>query len=193
MVPQLLKQPFLRDVVLHIDEGRRQGIIRKIEKYLTKGDRILDIGCGLGSISQALMDAGHQVTSIDIQNGSLYPEVKPIVYDGIHIPFKSNSFDVALLITVLHHTPDPQAIIAEARRVAKKIIIIEDTIEGEFQKYATFVMDSVLNLEFMGHPHTNKSDAGWHKVFKDLKLKKTSSVRHTYWKLFTSTTYVLKT
>ena len=34
-----------------------------------------------------------------------------------------------------------------------------------------FNFDSLLNKEFIGHPHSNKRDREWHKLFKKLNLK----------------------
>jgi ubiquinone/menaquinone biosynthesis C-methylase UbiE len=42
---------------------------------------------------------------------NICPDTKPVLYDGKKMPFKDNVFDAALLITVLHHTPDPESIV----------------------------------------------------------------------------------
>jgi len=39
---------------------------------------------------------------------------------------------LALLPTILHHTPEPDDIIKESARIAKRLIIIEDVYEGRF-------------------------------------------------------------
>jgi len=56
----------------------------------------------------------------------------------------------------------------EVGRVANRIVIIEDIYGGLVGKYATFFFDNLFNLEFFGHPHSNKSDEEWKKCFKRL-------------------------
>jgi len=70
------------------------------------------------------------------------------LYDGKKIPYDDDSFDVALLITVLHHTPHPEKILQEAQRVAKKIVLVEDVYSTVFHKYVTYFFDSLVNFEF---------------------------------------------
>jgi hypothetical protein len=74
---------------------------------------------------------------------------------------------------VLHHAPNPEAVLQEAARVAKRVIITEDVYYNIVHKYATFFMDSLLNLEFIGHPHSNKTDAQWREVFQKAGLRLT--------------------
>ena len=74
-------------------------------------------------------------------------------------------------MTVLHHTKDPDKIIFEALRVAKRVIIIEDIYNSKLEKYKTFLLDSIFNFEFFTHPHTNKTDSGWKEYFSNKNIK----------------------
>lgn len=105
---------------------RVQDILRKIIPYFHKEDRILDICAGSCEIAKILINNGFQVKPIDVVNKSIYKDFSPIIYDGKRLPFKDNSFDVVLLITVLHHTKNPEEILREAARVATRIIVMED-------------------------------------------------------------------
>src|SRR5262249_35549675 len=102
---------------------------------------------------------------------SFLEEVKPIIYDSIELPFDHHYFDVALLITVLHHTKNPRQIVAESRRVAKKVIVIEEIYSNIVTKYLTFLFDSIFNFELFGHSHTNMTDTEWRGVFDQHGLK----------------------
>lgn len=82
--------------------------------------------------------------------------------------------------------------LVEAKRVAKRIIIVEDIYESNWQKYLTCVMDSVVNFEYFGHPHTNKSDEGWKRTFKKLGLKLLESKYEPFWRYFRSGIYHLE-
>ena len=111
------------------------------------------------------------MTSLDITDKTIVPGVRPVLYDGARMPFEDDEFDVALAITVLHHIEDPDATLREMRRVARRLIVIEEVYENAFQRYATYAIDSLFNLEFIGHPHTNRTDAAWREAFQRLGLR----------------------
>lgn len=93
---------------------------------------------------------------------------------------------------MLHHTASPENLLKEARRVARKIIVMEDVYTTVWQKYATYIMDSLVNLEFKGHPHSNKNDTQWREVFQRLGFEIKSVSICPFWKLFLSATYILE-
>lgn len=142
----------------------------KMESFLELGDRILDLGAGTCLYTKLLKDKGYDVQAVDVKNRSYYPEIEVYVYDGEHLPFKDNEFDVCFLRSVLHHTPDPEVILKEAVRVSKKLIIHENVITNIFQRYYTYLIDCIMNKELI-EPHTNKTDKEWQLLFKKLKLK----------------------
>lgn len=146
-------------------------MIEKIKFFLKKEDRILDIGAGTCNVCEILLRDGYRITPLDVQDLSFVDNIKPILYNGNKIPFRDNKFDVALILTVLHHTSRPEKIIEEAKRISKRIIIIEDIYINKFHKYLTYFFDSLLNLEFINHPHTNKNDKQWKEVCEKLGLK----------------------
>jgi ubiquinone/menaquinone biosynthesis C-methylase UbiE len=167
-------------------------MVRKLKPYLQHTDRLIDIGCGSAHIAKALKELGHLVTLLDIKNNSYFSEFSPVIYDGNTIPFADNTFDVSLLLTVLHHINDPVATLAEAARVSKRIIVIEDLYDGWVQKYLTFAMDSCMNLEFFGHPHSNKTGLEWKSVFKAMNLRILDQKTTPFWGFFTSGTFYLQ-
>jgi ubiquinone/menaquinone biosynthesis C-methylase UbiE len=161
----------LRKLVYYIGKWRSGRYLPRIEKYLKREDKILDVGSGLCNTVELLKNKGHKIVPLDIINLSFVNGIKPIIYDGGKMPFRNDEFDIALIVLVLHHTKNPEDILKEAKRVAKKIIIVEETYKNIFKKYITFIWDSVINLEFLGHPHNNKTDVEWKKLFQKLRLK----------------------
>jgi 2-polyprenyl-3-methyl-5-hydroxy-6-metoxy-1,4-benzoquinol methylase len=155
--------------------GRERAVdyIQRVSPHLQRSDRILDIGSGVGFVADGLMHLGYNVTMLDVADQSVIPSRPSRVYDGETLPYNDDSFDVALLLTVLHHIPEPEHTIAEARRVARRIIIVEDIYETEHERRMTMLGDSWLNREFRGHPHSNRDDAGWRAAFKRLNLQVT--------------------
>ena len=184
------KSRFVRNSGFH--KKRTARLAAEIEPYLGTGDRILDIGSGSGHIARRLKEMGYAVTALDIVDKSMFEDVRPVRYDGKTIPFADDSFDIAFLVTVLHHVTDPVALLRETKRVARRIVVIEDLYRGVLQKYLTYAMDSILNREFIGHPHSNKSKEEWEEAFRALGLTIVDQRAHVFWRFFTSGTFYLK-
>ena len=88
------------------------------------------------------------------------------------MPFKDNTFDRSMILTVLHHTDQQKEVLKEAMRVTKnRIIVIEDIYTNKMNKCITQFVDSIINLEIKGHPHSNRTDSEWRLFFKSLGLK----------------------
>lgn len=180
-----------RRLVYRLGRGRGEDLAGRIAVHLRHGESILDIGCGTCHVSESLRCRGFETVPIDVRDVSFVDGIAPRVYDGSRLPFGDGSFDVGLLITVLHHTPDPVSIVREAARVCRRLVIIEDIYRTMAGKYFTFVMDSLMNLEFIGHPHTNKTDAGWKAAFAELGLQVLDTAYQRSFVFFTHATYHL--
>jgi len=167
-------------------------IYARIRKYLNKNDRILDIGSGTCEVPALLIQKGFKVVPLDVKDISLVKGLLPIIYDGKKIPYKDNEFDVSLSVYVLHHIRNADDTLKEAIRVSKSLIIIEDIYYNPIQKYLTFAFDSLINLEFFGHPHKNKDDIGWRKTFKELGLKLKASDYFEFLGIFSCAAYYLQ-
>jgi len=167
------------------------GKYNRIKKFLDKDDLLLDLGAGKCALSWKLKQEGYNTTPVDVQNLSFTSQIDPIIYDGKNLPFADNSFDKVLLLTVLHHIPEPEIVIREALRVADELIIIEDVYTNQLHKYLTFFTDSLFNFEFIGHPHSNKTENEWEKLFKDLKLKIKDKRKDKVLKFYNQVTYYL--
>lgn len=164
---RLLQKDLLQPLLL----GRTKKYLELVLPYLKGPKDIVDIGCGMGHTAVLLQQKGYKVTGLDIVNSSFTKEFTPILYDGQKMPFADKQFDVALLLMMLHHTPNPDKIINEAARVSRELVIIEDIYSNRLHKYATYFFDSLLNMEFRGHPHTNKTDNEWQKLFARQGMK----------------------
>ena len=160
--------------------------------FLSKKDKILDIGAGNGMLANSLMKKGFEVQAVDVDNHSIVESVKTIVYDGQTLPFSDRSYDTALLLLVLHHTNDPVQILKEAARVAPKIIIIEDVYHNVIQKYLTFAMDTLVNLGHSNMTYQNRSSSEWLLIFKDLELKLIEKREKRVLFFFKQATFVLE-
>ncbi|MHB9034381.1 MAG: class I SAM-dependent methyltransferase [Anaerolineae bacterium] len=142
-----------------------------IEGWLQPASTILDLGTGRGYLAHYLLACGQVVTPMDVRDSVRAPGIKPIIYDGLHLPASSQRFDYCLLSTVLHHTLQPEALLREAARVSRRLIVIEDIYSSAFSRWITMASCSLANWQFHGHPHSNKSDAGWRETFGALGLQ----------------------
>lgn len=159
---------------------------------LLENDRhVLDVGTGTGALSLLLLAEGKQLTSIDVVDKSDFEEVVPQLYNGRDLPFEDGSFEVVQLITVLHHIPDPDRVLVEALRVGKKVIVMEDIYTNLVQKYLTWFVDSLVNKEFWGHPHTNRTDTEWKATFESMGAELVIEEQYRFLGLFRQVTYVL--
>jgi len=145
-------------------DARRK--LRWIEPGLGQNVQIVEIGSGPGSLLHVMRTAGYRVDGLDIRDNSFRPTLRPILYNGDIMPFKNKAYDTALLPTILHHTPEPDLILAEAARIARRLIIVEDVYDGAIMGWITKRFDSLMNLEFRGHPHSNRTDAEWCRSFE---------------------------
>lgn len=152
---------------------RVQVLSSHLAALLSHGDTVLDLGCGDGSIASAIMDKkpGLSFRGIDVlvRERTLIP-VMP--FDGETIPAGDKSFDWVMIVDVLHHTDNPDRLVAEAARVARKGVIIKDHLREGFAARATLrFMDWVGNK---GHdvrlPYNYLSRAEWMAIFRDAGL-----------------------
>jgi 2-polyprenyl-3-methyl-5-hydroxy-6-metoxy-1,4-benzoquinol methylase len=102
----------------------------------TVGDRtILDVGTGTGRAALVLARAGANVTAVDASNEMLAvarrratdegAAVRFLVGDAHALDFPDRSFDVALSLRVIMHTPQWRQCIAELCRVAERLVIVD--------------------------------------------------------------------
>lgn len=162
-----------------------------VKDWILPSDSLLEIGSGPGSIIEIFRNNGHNIMGLDIADNSYNQALKPDIYDGQNMPYADNQFNCAMLLTTLHHTPDPDMIIAEAMRVAKRLIIIEDVYDTMFQAAYTKAADSITNMEFIGHPHSNRSDAEWRQCYDNMGLRLIHHKIYPLAKFFKQAVYIL--
>ncbi len=170
-------------------------VIRKtapIIPWIPSG-KCLDIGSGNGLVAQHISkNTDTQVTALDVGDFSILPEVKTVVYDGDKMPFPQGAFGAGLLLTVLHHTHSPEGVLEEATRVCERIIIIEDIYNNPIQQYATYAIDTLVNLGFSKMTYQNKSDREWKMTFQELGLQLIHSEQRRVLLFFRQGIYVLE-
>jgi ubiquinone/menaquinone biosynthesis C-methylase UbiE len=96
---------------------------------LADSEKILDVGCGTGSLTFALAKAADlgEISAIDYSpvfveaanRRNTDPRIKIGQADACALPFEDGTFDRALALLVLHFVPDAGKAVAEMRRVVR--------------------------------------------------------------------------
>lgn len=94
-----------------------------------RGEKVLEIGGGMGTDLAQFARGGAIVTDVDLSAGHLELarenfalrglEGEFVLHDAEHLPFDDKSFDLVYSNGVLHHTPNTAAVVAEIFRVLK--------------------------------------------------------------------------
>ncbi|HJW87282.1 MAG TPA: methyltransferase domain-containing protein [Candidatus Brocadiaceae bacterium] len=130
---------------------------------------VLDLGCSIGSVSCSLLREGLNVRSVDVEDVSIYEDIKVDVYDGTTLKYRDKEFKSCLLTHVLHHCSDQIAVLKEAQRVSKRVIIIEDVYRNGFERFLVYFNDILGNFGDAGGNY--RSEKEWEVVFEYLGLK----------------------
>ncbi|HYW69885.1 MAG TPA: class I SAM-dependent methyltransferase [Pyrinomonadaceae bacterium] len=95
----------------------------------TRGLRVLEIGCGIGTDGAQFARAGADYTGIDLTEAAIELAKKRFALSGLsgefkvsdaeHLDFPDDRFDLVYSHGVLHHTPDIESAISEIHRVLK--------------------------------------------------------------------------
>ena len=122
-----------------VEQARlKKFLSRALEEVRTGNSpfQALDLGCGSGNLTGHLLGLGAAVTAADVSSGFLElvkqrfagMPVRTRHLDGRDLSeIASESFDIVLVYSVLHHIPDYLAICAEMARVCRRggIVVID--------------------------------------------------------------------
>jgi SAM-dependent methyltransferase len=101
------------------------------------GTRLLDVGAGLGDLCAEATRRGAITTGIDLAPNMVltardrHPGLTFLEGDAERLPFEAGAFDAVTGAFVINHLPDPEAAVAEMRRVARRVSLAmwaEDTL-----------------------------------------------------------------
>jgi len=150
-------------------EERAEGFVALFNQHVHSGSKVLDIGGGWGFYVEPLERLRNcDVTVLDVVEPG-FRRAPVVIYEGEQIPFPDRSFDVSLLITVLHHVQSPEKVLAEAKRVTRRfVIVVEDLYRHWAGRLWTILRDSFYTFEFVGHPHNFRDKKGWRECFQKL-------------------------
>ncbi|MBA7630724.1 2-methoxy-6-polyprenyl-1,4-benzoquinol methylase [subsurface metagenome] len=127
---------------------------------LDKVEKVLEIGCGIGTLSAYLADKYKwKVTGIDLDPEQIEKTkeyhreseyLKFIESDAIKLPFENNEFNMVLSFDVLHHIPNRDKALDEINRVLKSDgfhILVDFAFPRLFGKFSISLDDIINQME----------------------------------------------
>lgn len=140
---------------------------------------ILDVGSGDGSLVNILnQQNGIIAKGIDISNG--------INFEKDRLPFKTNTFDIAIMYSIIEHLYDPGNLLTEIRRVLKNqgvLILITSNFD---LLHLTYCDRSFYNDPTHVHPYSSVSLKYLMRIHNYQELFMgvwTTNKSHLLWKL----------
>lgn len=119
----------LRDTTNYYLQAPESLFLTTLIEFATRycGKHILDLGCATGNYMAEFTRRGYDCVGVDVNPAYIERAKKRglnvhLVTDKL--PFPDKSFDTVVMFEVAEHLPDIVSVLAEARRVARKNIIL---------------------------------------------------------------------
>lgn len=111
----------------YVSIRRVRVLVDHLTRIMPPDASVLDVGCGDGQLARALAERRPDLRFEGIDVLVRETAVIPVrEFDGLHIPFPDDAYDVVLFVDVLHHSEQPAALLGEAVRVARQHLVIKD-------------------------------------------------------------------
>jgi len=107
----------------------RKNLFKRFKEIkLPENAKILDVGCGSGTLAHFWKEQGYDVTGLDISDKSLEITSNKGVYCvkgdvTKKLPFDDNTFDLVYSDGLLEHFVNPKPILEEIFRVSKRYVL----------------------------------------------------------------------
>jgi len=91
-----------------------------VNQHVVANDRILDVGCGIGSLEERFLD--HEIIGVDCSESMIRAardrvSAPFIPGDATALPIETSSVDTVVFVSTLEFIPNIDAVLAEATRV----------------------------------------------------------------------------
>lgn len=167
-----------------VEKLRAEFNYSSIQAQIPRGSQVLDVGAWSGYLGPLLRDRRDcDVLGVDVVNANK-TDVPFEVFDGKALPVESNSFDVILLLYVLHHAADDEPLLLEANRVLRDdgcLLVAEDSVDTLWDRLVTVGFHVWLWLVTkMGQDGTFRTTDQWQQRFRKMgfRVKKTIALGH---------------
>ncbi len=114
------KDEYYKGIKMHAYPDLHQNVISLVNKYLSKGKTVLDVGAGEGAFSQRLLDNSYQVTALDIDEVKWKAKDVPFRKLDINKPLPesiSEKYDSVVCLEVAEHIENVWNLFREAKEM----------------------------------------------------------------------------
>lgn len=148
------------------NDFRRQALVKMLLP-ITEGQRVLDVGCGMGFATEFLVSMGKIAVALDTENSyitytvertkSYFQPASGVNYGGETLPFANGVFDTVLAFDVIEHVERDDFFVQELWRVLanKGLLIVvvpalqflygkRDKALGHYRRYNKQVLKRIL-------------------------------------------------
>ena len=130
-------------------DRRMRLLAEKLSVQLPRDARILDVGCGDGKVDSLITrlrpDVAIRGIDVLVRPRTYIPVTR---FDGVEIPHPDASFDVVMFVDVLHHCQEPAQLLAQAKRVTRRSVLIKDHTQEGLLAYQTLRF-----MDWFGNAH----------------------------------------
>lgn len=150
-------------------------LAEQLARLLPPGPRLLDVGCGDGSIARALLARRPDLT-IDGYDVLARPNAAIPVkrFDGTRLPVPDGAADAVLLVDVLHHAENAVALLRECARAAPVVIVKDHLADSRFEEWILRFMDWFGNAPHgVVLPYRYFTTAAWGNTLSAAGLRET--------------------
>lgn len=158
--------------------GRRIRVLAAhFAELLPRDARVLDVGSGDGLLARRVMDLRPdlQITGVDVL-ARPSSHIPVTLFDGVRLPFAAGAYDAVMMVDVLHHAAEQQALLAELARVTAGVVVIKDhVVKGLLAERTLAFMDWVGNARHgVALPYAYWTEERWSAEFARVRLRETS-------------------
>lgn len=145
--------------------ARSQWIFNQLDFFFSsnKNRRILDVGCGTGSLVQELANSGYKAVGIDLQKEGLLqkkkktPSLHLLRASAMALPFLDGQFEAVILADVLEHMEERRPLLEAFRVLAPGGVLLiavpafprlwsqRDTNAGHLRRYLPKDLQTLAN------------------------------------------------
>ena len=155
--------------------GRRIRVLaRHFAELLPRDASVLDVGSGDGLLARRVMDLRPDVRIAGVDVLARPRSHIPVtLFDGVQLPFAAGAFEAVMMVDVLHHASEQDALLAETARVARRALLIKDhVLTGIFAQRTLAFMDWVGNARHgVALPYNYWTETRWRRAWDGLGLR----------------------
>jgi SAM-dependent methyltransferase len=146
------------------------------------GERVLDVGAGTGRFSK-LFSATNPVLALDASREMLQVargkgRFACVQGDGHRLPFRADSFDVTVIVMVLHHLADFAAALREVARVSGRVVLVTSDMATRHLGIMEEAFPSLLEIDRGRFPSIDAIVVALKRAgFRDVEVEERRLVR----------------